>query len=69
MPGIRPESSGPVCAVTACRTSTSRVGGFGSVSALVAVVGSVAAGSHRSSLPASSDAQIPAAHPVRIPRA
>ena len=31
MPGIRPESSGPVCAVTACRTSTSRVGGFGFV--------------------------------------
>ena len=29
MPGMRPESSGPVCAVTACRTSTSRVGGFG----------------------------------------
>ena len=29
MPGMRPESSGPVCAVTACRTSTRRVGGFG----------------------------------------
>ena len=29
MPGMRPDSSGPVCAVTAWRTSTSRVGGFG----------------------------------------
>jgi hypothetical protein len=29
MPGIRPESNGPVCAVTACRTSTNRVGDFG----------------------------------------
>ena len=28
MPGMRPDSSGPVCAVTAWRTSTSRVGGF-----------------------------------------
>ena len=31
MPGMRPESSGPVCAVTPCRTSTSRVGGLCSV--------------------------------------
>ncbi len=29
MPGMRPESSGPVCAVTAWRTSTRRVGGLG----------------------------------------
>src|SRR5215210_3469519 len=29
MPGSRPDNNGPVCAVTACRTSTSRVGGFG----------------------------------------
>src|SRR5690242_5868678 len=29
MPGMRPDRSGPVCAVTACRTRTSRVGGFG----------------------------------------
>ncbi len=29
MPGIRPDSSGPVCAVTAWRTSTRRVGGLG----------------------------------------
>ena len=29
IPGNRPESNGPVWGVTACRTSTSRVGGLG----------------------------------------
>ena len=31
MPGMRPESRGPVCAVTPCRTSTRRVSGLCSV--------------------------------------
>ena len=35
-PGMRPESSGPVCAVTAWRTSTSRVG-LGGASAVLGV--------------------------------
>ena len=29
MPGNLPDSNGPVCGVTACRTSTRRVGGLG----------------------------------------
>ena len=48
MPGMRPDSSGPVCAVTPWRTRTSRVGGFASCfSACVPVGRGVGRGSGR----------------------
>ena len=58
-PGMRPESSGPVCAVTAWRTSTRRVGGFGF---------SVAASRRlRRSRPVASVSGMAAKIPVAIP--
>ena len=48
IPGMRPESNGPVCAVTACRTSTRRVGGLGASAG--ASVGASAPGATGSSV-------------------
>src|SRR5690242_16429723 len=70
MPGIRPDRSGPVCAVTAWRTSTRRVGGFGfsrgvaaSPAGSVVVLSVVLAGAAASV--SAIPVKIPATHPVR----
>ncbi len=53
---MRPESRGPVCAVTACRINTSRVGGVGSGVGAGSGAASVGAGGVEVTPPNSTDA-------------